>query len=145
LVGLLREEGKFDEAYKRAEQLVREKPNALAPLLEQARVMNAWAEQDATKLDDALGEWTRIRNLLEPMRPKPREYYEVVYSAAACLYQAALKNPDQAQQKAIQAAQWLNAAMLMNGDLSGPDMVARYKALLDKLKPLVGGKPPAKS
>ena len=103
--------------------------------------MNAWAEKDATKLDEALAEWTKLRNLLEPMRPKLREYYEVVYSAAACLYQQAVKNPAQAQQKAIQAAQWLKVAMLNNARLSGPDMVERYKALLEKLKPLLEGSP----
>jgi tetratricopeptide (TPR) repeat protein len=143
LVGLLRREGKFEEAYRRADQLVKENPKPLAPLIERARVMQGWAEKDPTKFDEAMAEWIRIRNLLQPMRPKPKEYYEVIYYAATCLYLQAQKVPDQAQQKAVQAAQWLKSAMLMNKNLSGPDMVERYKALLEKLKPLLGEKPPA--
>jgi hypothetical protein len=90
-----------------------------------------------------MAEWIRIRNLLEPMRPKPREYYEVIYCAADCLYLQARKTPDQARSKAIEAAQWLKSAMLTNPKLSGPDLVERYKALLAKLMPLVEGKPAA--
>ena len=143
LVGLLRQEGKFDEAYNRAEELVKENPRALPPLMERARVMQAWAATDPAKFDQAMAEWIRIRNLLEPMRPKPREYYDVVFYAAECLYIQAVKTPEQAREKAIQASQWLNGAKLMNPRLSGPDAVERYKALLEKLKPLVEGKPAA--
>jgi len=143
LVGLLRQEGKFDEAYSRAEELVKENPRALPPLMERARVMQAWAATDPAKFDQAMAEWIRIRNLLEPMRPKPREYYDVVYYAAECLYIQAVKTPEQGREKAIQASQWLNGAKLMNPRLSGPDAVERYNALLEKLKPLVEGKPAA--
>ena len=145
LVGLLRREGKFEEAYTRADQLVKENANTLAPLMERARVVTAWAESDPAKSDQAMAEWIRIRNLLDALPPakRPREYYEVIYNAANCLYQQALKNPEQTRQKAIEAAQWLKAAMLMNRRLSGPDMVERYKALLEKLKPLIEEKPAA--
>jgi tetratricopeptide (TPR) repeat protein len=146
LVGLLRREGKFEEAYTRANQLVNENPNTLAPLMERARVVTAWAESGhplgAAKSEEAMAEWTRIRNLLDALPPakRPREYYEVIYNAANCLYQQAVKTPEQSRQKAVEAAQWLKAAMLTNPRLSGPDAVERYKALLEKLKPLVEGK-----
>lgn len=140
LVGLLRAEGKFQQAYDEVKQLVADNPRALEPLMEQGRILQAWAETDLSKFDEAVAHWTRVRNLLQPplgRRPRFAEYYEVIYNAAYCLFLQAQRTPASAEQKAIEAMKLLKSAMVLNEKLSGPDMVARYDRLLADLERLV--------
>jgi hypothetical protein len=60
----------------------------------------------------------------------------VVYNAASCLFTDSLKN--QNQQKALQAEQLLNATLVLSPHLNGPEMVAKYKELLAKVRQLQG-------
>jgi hypothetical protein len=64
------------------------------------------------------------------MQRKPPEYNEVIYNAAFCLMRQATITKDRT--KARQAEQLLKATMVLNPKLNGPDMVARYKVLLDR-------------
>jgi len=98
--------------------------------------LQAWTDVDPTKLDDAVAHWTALRTRLARARLKPPEYYEVVYNAASCLATDSLKSGN--REKALQAEQLLNATMVLSPRLSGPEMVAQYKELLQEARILQG-------
>lgn len=149
MIAQLRKEGKFEAAMEQVEQLVKENPRSLDAQMERARILQAWAQRDPAQFDKAVAQWHFIRNLLEPSRKRfPREYYEVIYNAADCLRIQAEKAAQEsqsstAQARAAEGAKLLFSAMTLNPKLDGdPNTVARYKALLDKLKGLsAAGKP----
>lgn len=136
LVGLLRQRGQFAEGLVEVDKLIEAFPNALEPKMEKARLLQGWADVDPTHLGEAVSQWTMLRTRLAKAQKKPPEYYEVVYNAASCLFTDSLKN--QNQQKALQAAQLLNATLVLSPRLSGPEMVAKYKELLAKVRQLQG-------
>ncbi len=138
LVGLLRKEGKFDEAYAEAKQLIQDNPNALEPQLELGRILQSWAEKEPRHYEEAVSQWVRVRNWLQPMRKKPPEYYEVIYNAAFCLFMQAQRSGQKADEKYTDAYKLLKSASVLNPSLSGPDMVAKYKALFEKLDAAMG-------
>ncbi len=136
LVGLLRQNGQFNEALSEANKLIEQFPNALEPLMEKGRVLQAWADEEPARFDDAVAHWTMLRTRLVRLPRKPPEYYEVVYNAANCLFSIALKSND--PQKALQSEQLLNATLVLSPKLSGPELVARYKELMRKARQLQG-------
>ena len=128
LIGLLRAEKNFDESLKQVEALLKEQPNALEPLIEKGNILQALAESDPKRYDEAVKWWTNIRLKLQSAQgKKPPAYYEVVYNSAFCL--AAQKQAE----KSTQAAQLLNATLALSPALDGPDRVEKYKALLKQL------------
>ena len=130
LIGLLRSDGKFEEALAQVEALLKEQPNALEPLMEKGNILQTLAEKNPQRYDEAVQWWTRIRlKLASAPGKKPTEYYEVIYSCAVCL--AAQKKPEANQQ----ARQLLNSTLALSPDLDGPDHVELYKALLKQLPP----------
>ena len=70
------------------------------------------------------------------IRRRPAAYYEVVYNAASCLATDSLKTGN--REKALQAEQLLGATMVLSPRLSGPEMVAQYKELLQEARILQG-------
>lgn len=134
LIGLLRTAGKFQEAIDQARQLAADNPRSLEPQLELGRCLQARAEQDPTTYDEAIAQWTRIRNFLQAMRKKPPEYYEVIYNAAWCLYAQAYQTQEKIPERCTQAIQLLKSALVLNEKLSGPDMVEKYKVLMDTIQ-----------
>jgi hypothetical protein len=106
----------------------------LEPQRELGLCLQAQAEKDPTKYEEAIGQWTRIRNFLQPMRKKPPEYYEVIYNAAWCLYAQAYQTQEKVKERCTQAIQLLKSAMVLNEKLSGPDMVEKYKVLLETIE-----------
>jgi len=146
IIGLLRQAGNFDEAVSQAEKLVEENPRALEPQMELGRCLQARAEKDPTRYGEAVAQWTKIRNWLFNLRRKPPEYYEVIYNSAWCLYAQAYQTGEQIQERVTQAIQLLKSAKVLNEKLSGPDMVAKYDALLEALQKYLqqsGGAAPA--
>ena len=62
-------------------------PRALEPKLEKCRLLQAWGEKDPKHFGEALGDWDTLRRQLERYKDKlKKEFYEVVYSEAVCLY-----------------------------------------------------------
>ncbi|MEK6258743.1 MAG: hypothetical protein AABP62_08985 [Planctomycetota bacterium] len=136
LIALLRTDGKFEEALPQVEALLKEQPNALEPLLEKGHLLQALAEKNPQRYDEAVQWWTRIRlKLASSPGKKPVEYYDVIYNCAVCL--AAQKKPETSQQ----AAQLLNSTLALSPDLDGPDRVELFKALLKQLPPPPKPKP----
>ncbi|MHB1036939.1 MAG: hypothetical protein ACYC35_20095 [Pirellulales bacterium] len=136
LVGLLRSEGKFDEAGKEVDVLIKDNPRALEPLMEKGRILQAQAETDPKHYDAAVGHWTKLRTMLARMQRKPPEYYEVIYNTAFCLAGQSDRSGDKT--KAAQSEQLLKSTLVLSPKLSGPDMVAKYKALLDAVLKMQG-------
>jgi hypothetical protein len=132
LVGLLRTSGQFEEAVQQADKLIEENKNALEPRMVKAYILEDWAKKDPSKFGAAVSQWTSIRLMLEKIKPRPPEYFEVIYKCAVCLYTQYEKTKDKA--KLSDAEKLLNATMVLNTKLSGPDMVAQYKALLKRIK-----------
>lgn len=148
LIGLLRAAGAFDQAVEEARQLAKDNSRSLEPQMELGRCLQARAEKDPTKYDEAFTHWTRVRNFLQPIRKKPPEYYEVIYNAAWCLYAQAFQTQEKVQQRCTEAIQLLKSALVLNEKLSGPDMVAKYEALLEAIQKFVqqpGGAPAAQN
>ena len=143
LIGLLRKEGKFAEALEQADQLIKDNPRALEPLMEKGRILEGWAEIEPKRYGDAVAHWVMIRNRLQAMRKKPSEYYDVMYNVAACLVRQAELTEDNAAKldSAKKAEQVLKAALVLSPKLNGPDTVARYKVLLNKAITMQGRTP----
>ena len=141
LIGLLRSDGKFEEALAQVEALLKEQPNALEPLMEKGHILQTLAEKDPKRYDEAVQWWTRLRlKLASAPGKKPGEYYEVIYNCAVCL--AAQKKSE----ANLQATQLLNSTLALSPDLDGPDRVELYKALLKQLpKPKAAPAPVAKA
>ena len=128
LIGILRTEKKYEEALKLVEALLVAQPNALEPMIEKGNILQALAESDPKRYDNAVKWWTDIRlKLSKTAGKKPPEYYEVIYNAAFCL--AAQKQAE----KSTQAAQLLSGTLALGPELDGPDRVEMYKALLKRL------------
>ncbi len=146
LVDLLRSAGNFDQAIEQARQLATDNPRSLEPQMVLGRCLQAQAEKDPTKYDDAIGHWTRIRGILQGLRNKPPEYYDVIYNAAWCLYAQAYQTQEKIEERCTQAVSMLKSALAVNEKLNGPDMVAKYNALLDTIQKYTqqaGGAAPA--
>ncbi len=143
LLKVLRHDGKFDEALRQVEQLIRDNPRALEPLMEKGRILEAWAENDPARFDQAVNHWVTVRMRLQGLRKKPAEYYEVMYHVARCLVREAETSTDPAARadRAKKAEQVLKAALVLSPQLSGPDMVAEYNTLLAKAMVLQGKQP----
>jgi hypothetical protein len=115
--------------------------------MERGQILEAWAEKDPAKFDQAVGHWVMLRTRLQPMRKKPAEYYEVMYNVAKCLVREAERSTDKAVvlDCAKKAEQVLKAALVLSPKLNGPDMVAKYRVLLDKAITMQGRSPEQKS
>jgi tetratricopeptide (TPR) repeat protein len=129
LVALLRSEGKLDAASKQVTALINEHPNALEPLMEKGHILQSLAERDPRRYDECIAHWTDLRVRLGRSKTRPPEYYDVIYNAAFCLVRQASLNKNK---KASQAEQMLKSTLVLTPKLSGPDMVARYEALLNQ-------------
>ncbi len=143
LIGLLRKEGKYAEALEQVNQLIKENPRTLEPLMEKGRILEGLAAKDPSKYPDAVAHWNMLRQKLQAMRKKPSEYYDVMYYVADCLVREAQTSKDQAvlMERARTAEQVLKAALILSPKLNGPDTVARYKVLLNKAITMQGRTP----
>jgi hypothetical protein len=128
LIGLLRAEKKYEEALQQVDALLKQQPNALEPMMERGHILQALAESNPARYDEAIKWWTDIRSRLQKIPgKKPPEYYEAIYNCAVCLL--AKKKPEQNKQ----ASQLLNTTLALSPTLDGPDRVAKYKALLKQI------------
>jgi tetratricopeptide (TPR) repeat protein len=147
LLKALRNQERYDEALKQVDQLIKENPRALEPLMEKGRILEGWAEKDPTKFEQAVAHWAMLRTRLQAMKKKPDEYYDVMYNVAKCLVRETEKSDDKALilDRAKKAEQVLKAALILSPRLNGPDAVARYKVLLNKAIAIQGRSPEIKA
>ena len=145
-IDLLRKQGNFKDALEQVNELIKTHPRALEPLMEKGYILEGWAEKELTRFDESVSHWVMLRSKLQALRPKPPEYYEVMYRVAACLVREAEKSQDKAiiLDRSRKAEQVLKAALVLSPKLNGPDTVARYRVLLDKAIVLQGRQPERK-
>lgn len=132
LAGLLQTQKKYDEAAKHLEVLSTAHPNSLEVLLKKGEVLQDWAGVDPKHYEECVAHWTRTRLLLARVRPRPKEYYQVVYNTAFCLAEQATRGNNPA--KAQQAEQLLKSTLVTDAKLDGPETVKKYQALLTRLQ-----------
>jgi TolA-binding protein len=132
LIGVKRSQGKLKEALDQADDLIKKNPRSLEPKLTKADILGDMSAKDAKKLDEAIALWTDCRLMLSRENPKRSEYYEIIYKIADGLYQQYDKSKDRA--KLEPAEQLLRSTLVQYANLSGPDTVARYNALLKKIQ-----------
>jgi hypothetical protein len=132
MAGLLRDEGKDEEALKAISELIKSHPNALEPLMEKGRILLTLANKDPDRFPEAIDHWANLRIRLDRMAKKPKEYFEVVYNCSVCLASEAKKQHDKA--KLQQAQQLLKATMFKCPDLGGEEMKKNYDRLIRALE-----------
>lgn len=147
--GLLRTQGKFEQAVADMDALISKNKRALEPLMEKGKILEQWAvdlrdkqtaKQGPPISKDKVGErfaaaaahWADLRSKLGRLRNKPPDYYEVVYRTASCLYAQHQLTGD--VNAAKQAEQLLSATMVLSPRLNGPEMVERYESLLKQIR-----------
>jgi hypothetical protein len=149
LIDLLRKKDKYAEAADQVHQLSQEFPTNLDAMIEEAQILQAWAEKDPTKYDAAIAKWTDIRRRLQRGKKKDPAYYDAIYNTAACLLAEARKkmptDKTVAMNKAKEGEKVLNSEMYLNKTLNGPATVQRFKLLMGQLQALQGkvATPPA--
>ncbi len=138
LVDLLAKTGDYEQAYKQISQLAAANPRALDLLMTQGRILQSWSQRDPSHYQQAVEHWAKLRNTLQGMPKKPPEYFEATYNLAASLYGQASEAKDKtvAAEKAKQSEQLLKSTLVLSPNLSGPDMVEQYNALLKKASAL---------
>jgi tetratricopeptide (TPR) repeat protein len=139
LLAFLRAEGRHEDALAQADRLVKENPKSLEPRMERGQIVQSWAETEPDRYPQAVAQWTELRTALQNMRPRPNEYYEVVYNAAFCL--AANSEHSGDKTSARQAEQLLKSVLILSPSLSGEEMVAKYNSLVERCLKLQAEKP----
>lgn len=135
LAGLLRNEGKFDEALKEIDALIAAtaKNPALEPLVEKCKLAQAKAEKASTDVaawTKAIGEWSSLRNRLSRLQKKPPQYYDATYALCDCMLRKYTLTKD--KKEVLQAEQLLKATLALAPQLNGPDMVEKYNDLVEE-------------
>lgn len=131
LVGLLRTQGKFEEAAKQCDELIAKNPRALEPRMVKGYVLEDWAKQNPEKYVDAVAQWTEVRLMLGRLAQKPPEYYDVIYHAASCLFEQGQKTKDPTRLQ--QAEQVLKSTLVLSPNLNGQERVEQYRELLKRI------------
>jgi tetratricopeptide (TPR) repeat protein len=137
LIALLRGEKKFDEALLQIDDLLKKQPNALEPAMEKASLLQAMAETDPKKYEEAAKEWRALREKLRNPKivKKPAEYYDIVYNLGFCLYELGVKTKDKT--KVEESVSTLKATMTLApklgpGETTNYELKVKYEQLLDK-------------
>jgi hypothetical protein len=137
LIALLRGEKKFDEALQQIDDLLKKQPNALEPAMEKASLLQAMAETDPKKYEEAAREWRALREKLRNPKivRKPAEYYDIVYNLGYCLYELGVQTKDKT--KVEESVSTLKATMTLApklgpGETTNHELKVKYEQLLDK-------------
>jgi tetratricopeptide (TPR) repeat protein len=143
LLSFLRSEGKYEQALAQADRLVQENPKAMEPRMERAQILQSWAETEPDRYAQAVAQWTELRTALQNVRPRPKEYYDVLYNAAWCLAAQSEHSGDKGL--AHHAEQLLKSAIILSPSLDGLETVAKYNALLERCLGMQAERSKAKS
>jgi tetratricopeptide (TPR) repeat protein len=130
----LRMTRQFQPALADTESLLKQNNNLLAAHMEKGRVLQDWGDENAGRLAEAAKWWDQIARKLQNMSPRPLEYFEARFGLAQCLWKLGKKED---------AVRVLQSTMTLSPDCGGPEMKARYDALVKQLQP--GGSAPSKT
>ncbi|HZZ72195.1 MAG TPA: hypothetical protein VFE24_08070 [Pirellulales bacterium] len=150
VIGLKRKKGDFAGALTEVDTLIQDNKGALEPRLEKCRILQARAEKNKNPQDfeEAVKGWNDLGDMLRRSKPRPDEYYEVLYNTANCLMLEAEKtkatDKSAAAAKALSAEKLLNSVLLTPPRSVGPDLLARYQSLANQAAVLQGRAPAEK-
>ena len=119
-----RKAGKFNDAWTVTAKLIAEHPKALDFLIEQAQILEDWAEVEPGYWNVAIRHWQDLAKKLERSRPRPPEYYECWYHVALC--QVGKGSPDSARKT-------LKSVRALSTTLGTPEIKAKYDDLLRRV------------
>jgi hypothetical protein len=147
LISIYRKKGELDNALEQVEQLAKDAPKALPPMLEKGHILQALAETstEAEKHEAAVAHWDWVRRRLENVKTgkdkKQRmpEYYQVIAFEGQCFLNFAKKISDKAQAK--RGEQILRQALMFDSNMP-PDHRNRLLDIADKLCIQQGNTPP---
>jgi len=88
-------------------------------------LLEAEAEARKGSWSNTLGHWEKLANRLGAVRPRPVTYYDAWYHVAWALFQ---------QRETVKARQTLQGVMRLTPRVGGPEMEAKYKGLLARLR-----------
>jgi len=125
LAAALRGQSKFDEANSQVDQLLEQKPPYIECLFEKGMLLEAEAEARRGSWSSTLGHWEKLANRLGTVRPRPVTYYDARYHEAWALFK---------QKEPVKARQTLQGVMRLTPRVGSPEMEAKYKGLLARLR-----------
>jgi outer membrane protein assembly factor BamD (BamD/ComL family) len=125
LAAALRNQIKFDEANSLVDELLAQKPPYIECLFEKGLLLEAEAEAHKESWSKALAHWEKLAQGLVRVRPRPPAYYDALYHQAFVFYK--LKDP-------VKARQTLQGVMTLSPHVGSPEMEAKYKGLLARLR-----------
>ena len=125
LVAALRGAGKFDEANSILDELLAQKQPYIETLFEKGLLQEAEAEAAKGSWSAAIRHWEELAKNLGRSRTRSTNYYDAWYHVAWSLYK---------QKDLTRARQTLSGIMQLSPSVGGPEMKAKYQALIAKLK-----------
>lgn len=156
LIGIKVKKGKYDEAAEEADRLMKEHPRALEPKMLKGDILQQWAKKDPEKYADAFSHWEKLRRGLEAVKPNPRnpyeklkEFYDVTYNEAQCLYDWAKKSGGDKQKaetarKILQQLMDFDPKFKRDSKQYDSQTLLRFTSLRDKVEILLGMEPTSK-
>jgi tetratricopeptide (TPR) repeat protein len=139
LAAALRAQDRFTDAETMIDELIKERPRSLEVRMEKGMLLEdraasvgtmpvarqATARSKGWTWSAASAHWRDLALQLGRSRTKPVQYYEAWYHAAYTLYR---------DEKPKEARQTLASVMRLSTTVGGPEIKAKYKALLDQIK-----------
>ena len=123
-VAALRQMGQLNEAESNLNAIIAENKRLLEPQVEKGHILDAKAEAKVGTWADAYAYWRTLAGKLAPMHPKPTDYYDAWYHAAAAL---------QKQGKGDLARQTVASVLRLSPTVGSPEMKTKYQDLLKEL------------
>ncbi|MGC8641625.1 MAG: tetratricopeptide repeat protein, partial [Isosphaeraceae bacterium] len=118
------DEKKFDEAVSLVDELLSRYKRYVEPRIEKGMLLEAQAEAGKGKWSEAIHHWEDLAQKLS-RPPRSTAYFDAWYHAAYGLYK---------QKQTTKARQILGGVMRLNPALGSPEMKAKYRKLMERLK-----------
>ena len=123
-VAALRQTGQLNEAESSLNEIIAEHKRLLEPQVEKGYILDAKATAKVGTWADAYAYWKGLAAKLAAQNPKPADYYDAWYHAAAALNK---------QGKTDLARQTVASVMRLSPTLGTPEMKAKYQDFLKQL------------
>ncbi len=126
LVASLRDQGEFNQARDMLQPILDENPRLIDPLMEKGYLLEAQAqaENSRARWEVSRDYWKNLALRLRGGRPLRPEYYEAWYHVGVAMFGLGDKK---------QAISTLKGVMTLTPSVGGPEMKAKYQALLARM------------
>lgn len=123
-VTALRKAGKFNDAWKDADRLVKANPRNLSYLEERCLLLEDWARAEKGRWNTAIKYWQDLAKMMERQHPRPPEFFDAWYHVAWCYHQSG---------NDAYAKRTLKSLMAVSDSLGSPEIKSKFESLLKKL------------